>query len=215
MQLLLETDSLDEVRQALDLGVIDGIITTPLAAQREKRPYHQVLAAMAEMVPGPVCADLTSHLLREMIAEAQSLAAIADNLLIKLPANKPGQKALRQLARQGIKVNITLCFSAAQAIAAAKAGAAYVSPYIGERDDKPTKTRLKLIAKIRRIFANYEYPTRILAAPVRTSNELVEVALLGAHAAAVPFGVFDQMLTNPLTEARLKQLLSRWKPPKF
>ena len=215
MQLFLETDSLDEIRQARDLGVIDGVVATPLAAQREKRPYPQVLAAMAELVSGPVCADITSHLLREMIAEAQSLASIASNLVIKLPANKPGQKALRQLARKGIALNMTLCFSAAQAIAAAKAGAAYVSPFIGDSGEKPTKARLKLIAKIRRIFANYEYPTRIIASPVRTSNELVEVALLGADAAAVPFSVFDQMLTHPLTEAKLKQLLSRWKPPKL
>jgi len=150
-----------------------------------------------------------------MIAEARALAELSDKLICKLPANKPGQKALRQLARQGIGVNMTLCFSAAQAIAAAKAGAAYVSPYIGDSDEKPTRARLKLIAKARRIFANYEFPTRILAAPVRTSNELVEMALLGADAAAVPFGVFDQMLTNPLTEAKLKQLLNRWKPPKF
>jgi transaldolase len=215
MQLFLETDSLDEIRQAMELGVIDGVVTTPLAAQRQKQPYPRVLASMAELSGGPVFADVTSHLQRDMIAEARALAAISDKLILKLPANKPGQKALRHLARHDIRVNVTLCFNAAQAMAAAKAQAAYVSPYIGERDEKPNKTRLKLIAKIRRIFANYEYPTRILASPVRTSNELVEVALLGAHAAAVPFGVFDQMLTNPLTEANLKQLLSRWKPPKF
>lgn len=215
MQLLLDTDSLEEIRQAQDLGIIDGVITSPLAAQREKKSYPQVLAAMAKLVDGPVFADITSHLQREMVAEARSLASNVSNLIIKLPANKPGQKSLRQLSRQGISVNMTLCFSAAQTIAAAKAGAAYVSPFIGDPDEKPTKARLKLIAKIRRIFANYEYPTRILAAPVRTSNELVEVALLGADAAAVPFSVFDQMLTHPLTEARLKRLLSRWKPPKF
>ncbi|MCC6421880.1 MAG: fructose-6-phosphate aldolase [Phycisphaerales bacterium] len=215
MQLFLETDSLDEIRQARELGVIDGVVTTPLAAQREKKPYPKVLAEMAELAGGPVFADVTSHLLRDMIAEAKTLAAISDDIILKLPANKPGQKALRHLARHDIHINMTLCFNAAQAIAAAKANAAYISPYIGERDEKPTKTRLKLIAKIRRIFANYEYPTRILASPVRTSNELVEVALLGADAAAVPLSVFDQMLTNPLTEAKLKQLLSRWKPPKF
>lgn len=215
MQLFLETDSLDEIREAMELGVIDGVVTSPLAAQREKKSYPKVLAAMVELIDGPVFADLTSHLLRDMIAEARALAELSDKLILKLPANKPGQKALRHLARQGVGVNMTLCFSAAQAIAAAKGGAAYVSPYIGDSDEKPTKVRLKLIAKARRIFANYEFPTRILAAPVRTSNELVEVALLGADAAAVPFGVFDQMLTNPLTEAKLKQLLSRWKPPKF
>lgn len=205
MKFLIDTVNLDEIREAQELGVLDGVMISPSLAAKEKVDFKIRLKEICQVVKEPVHAEIVSTDKRSMLKEAAELLAIADHITIKLPAIKAGIKALKELAKQGASVNIALCFQPLQALAAAKAGASYVSPYIGQIEDQAGDV-MQIVGKIRGIFDNYEYKTQILIAGIRHPTQLMEAALAGADIAAVPFAVIDQMLSQPMTEIGLKKM---------
>jgi len=210
MDIFIDTANLDEIKQANDLGVLDGVTTNPSLVAREKVDFHKRLAEICKIVKGPVSAEVVSVDHDGMIREADQLTKIADNIVIKLPCIVEGLKACKTLSDRGIRVNMTLCFQSLQAMLVAKAGAFLVSPFLGRIDDI-AGDGVHLISEIRQIYDNYGYDTRILAASIRHNKHLVEVALAGADVATVPFSVIKQMMSHPLTDQGLEKFLSDWK----
>jgi len=210
MDIFIDTANLDEIKQANDLGVLDGVTTNPSLVAREKVDFHKRLAEICKIVKGPVSAEVVSVDHDGMIREADQLTKIADNIVIKLPCIVEGLKACKTLSDRGIRVNMTLCFQSLQAMLVAKAGAFLVSPFLGRIDDIDGDG-VHLISEIRQIYDNYGYDTRILAASIRHNKHLVEVALAGADVATVPFSVIKQMMSHPLTDQGLEKFLSDWK----
>lgn len=210
MDIYIDTANLNEIREAHALGVLDGVTTNPSLVAREKVDFHTRLREICEVVQGPVSAEVVSTEHDGMIREADKLTQIADNIVIKLPSTVEGLKACKTLSDQGVRVNMTLCFQALQALLVAKAGAFLVSPFIGRVDDI-AGDGVHLIGQIRAIYDNYGYETQILAASIRHSKHLVDVALAGADVATVPFSVIKQMMSHPLTDVGLEKFLSDWK----
>ncbi len=206
MELYIDTASIDEIRQAAALGVLDGVTTNPSLVAKEGVELHRRLREICEVVPGPVSAEVLATEHDAMIAEAADLAAIADNVVIKLPCIEEGVKACRTLSAGGTRVNMTLCFQPLQALLAAKAGAFLISPFIGRIDDIGLDG-MELIQQIRQIYDNYGLPTKILAASIRHPQHLVQAALIGADVATVPFKVIQQELNQPLTDIGLRRFL--------
>lgn len=193
------------------MGLIDGVTTNPsLVAKEGKIDFKKHLAKICEMVKGDISAEVTSLDVEGMLKEGREFAAVASNVVVKCPLNLDGLKATRIFRQEGIKVNVTLCFSAAQALLAAKAGATYISPFVGRLDDIG-QSGMALIADIVQIYDNYNYDTQVLVASVRSPMHIVESALLGAHVATVPFKVIQQLVKHPLTDKGLESFLSDWK----
>ena len=210
MKFFLDTASLSEIREGASLGLIDGVTTNPsLVAKEGGVDFKQHIAAICEIVQGDVSAEVTSLDLEGMLREGREYARIAPNVVVKCPLTRDGLKATRQLTDEGTKVNVTLCFSAAQAILAAKAGAAYISPFIGRLDDIG-QNGLELLAEIVEIYDNYSWKTEVLAASIRHPIHVVEAARMGADVATMPFKVIEQLMKHPLTDKGLDQFLADW-----
>jgi transaldolase len=210
MKFFLDSANLDEIREAAELGLIDGVTTNPSLISKEGGvDFKEHIAAVCEIVAGDVSAEVTSLDAEGMLREGREYARIAPNVVIKCPLTRDGLKATRQLTSEGIRVNVTLCFSAAQAILAAKAGAAYVSPFVGRLDDVG-QNGLAVLAEIVEIFRNYEWRTQVLASSIRHPIHVVEAARMGADVATMPLKVLDQLFQHPLTDKGLEKFLSDW-----
>src|SRR5215211_24165 len=210
MKFFIDTANLKEIREAAELGVIDGVTTNPsLIAKEGDVDFKQHIAAICEITQGDVSAEVTSLDTEGMLREGREYARIAPNVVVKCPLTRDGLKATRQLTDEGIKVNVTLCFSAAQAILAAKAGAAFISPFIGRLDDIG-ENGLLLLQNIIEIYQNYAWKTEVLAASMRHPIHVIEAARMGADIATVPFKVIDQLFNHPLTDKGQAQFLADW-----
>jgi transaldolase len=212
MQFFLDTADLDEIRRAMDAGLIDGITTNPSllakAAGSGSRP-REILQEITQLVPGPISAEVVATGADEMLREGRELAKIADNIVVKVPLTEAGLVACRRFRSEGVGVNVTLCFSAAQALLAAKAGASYISPFVGRLDDVATDG-MQLIAQIVQIYENYDFDTQVLVASVRHPQHIVQAALMGAHVSTVPAKVLHQLMNHPLTDKGLAAFLADW-----
>ncbi len=216
MKIFIDTANVEEIREAHALGIVDGVTTNPSLIAKEGRDFRQVVQEICSIVDGPVSAEAVSPDAEGMVAEAQDLIRIHENIVVKVPMTAEGLKAVKVLNRQGIKTNVTLVFSSAQALLAAKAGATYVSPFVGRLDDV-SQTGMDLVEEVVTIFDNYGFETEIIVASVRNPLHVVEAALLGAHIATVPIGVIRQLVRHPLTDKGIEKFLADWKkvaPPK-
>jgi transaldolase len=209
MQLFLDTAELPLIRDLASTGLVDGVTTNPTLIAKSGRAMREVIAEICELVEGPISAEVTALEAGAMIREGEYLAKIAPNVAVKVPLTWDGLKATRALAAQGLKVNVTLCFSAAQALMAAKAGAAFISPFIGRLDDHGADG-MELIREIRAIYDNYGFATNILAASVRTPEHVRDAAIAGADCATLPPAVFQSLVKHPLTDRGLEQFMSDW-----
>jgi transaldolase len=210
MDLYIDTASMDEIRQAHDMGVLDGVTTNPSLIAKEKIPYAKRLAEICELVKGPVSAEVIATEYDAMLTEGRQNAKIAENIVVKLPCTVDGLRACKTLSSEGTRTNMTLCFQPLQAMLVAKAGAFLISPFIGRLDDI-AEDGMVLIQQIRQIYDNYALPTKILAASIRHPKHLVECALAGADVATVPFAVIKQMMQHPLTDSGLKKFVEDYK----
>ncbi|MBO0905771.1 fructose-6-phosphate aldolase [Jiella sonneratiae] len=210
MKFFVDTADVAEIRELADAGLLDGVTTNPSLIKKANRPMRDIVAEICDVVEGPVSAEVTALETAEMIREGKILAGIADNVCIKLPLTLDGLKACKELTGEGFLVNVTLCFSAVQALMAAKAGATFISPFIGRLDDI-NLDGMELIADIRRIYDNYGFDTEILAASIRTINHVREAALIGADVATVPPSTLKALVKHPLTDKGLDQFLADWK----
>lgn len=211
MKFFIDTANLDEIRECTELGLIDGVTTNPsLVAKEGNVDFKEHIAKICEMVKGDVSAEVTSLDTEGMLREGREYSKIAPNVVVKCPLTMDGLKATRKLQGEGIKVNVTLCFSAAQALLAAKAGATYISPFIGRLDDIATDG-MQLIRDIVQIYDNYGFTTEVLAASIRHPMHIVECALAGADVATIPFKVIQQLVKHPLTDKGLDAFLADWK----
>ncbi len=213
MKFFIDTGNTDEIRTAQEMGILDGVTTNPTLLSRENKPYLEVLKEICSIVDGPVSAEVTATTTDGMLKEAHDLAKIADNNVIKVPIIRSGLAVKRKLTAEEIKVNVTLCFSPTQALIAAKAGATYISPFIGRLDDIST-SGMDLIEQIVTIYDNYGFETEVLVASVRHAMHVVEAALVGADIITMPFAVIDKLLNHPLTDAGLKKFLADWEKVK-
>ena len=209
MELYIDTANIDEIREAAELGVLDGVTTNPSLIAREGVDFHDRMAEICEVVTGPVSAEVISLQHDGMIQEAEELMQIAKNIVIKLPCTVDGLKACKTLSDRDVRVNLTLCFQPLQAMMAAKAGAFLISPFLGRIDDIGGDG-MELIQQIRSIYDNYGYTTKVLAASIRHPLHLVQCALLGADVATVPFKVITQMMHHPLTDRGLEAFIADW-----
>ena len=210
MRFFIDTAEFDEIKEAYDFGFIDGVTTNPSLIVKAKRDLKQVISEIANLVDGPVSAEVISSDVEGMVAEAHDLVKLGSNVVIKVPMTPEGLKAIAILSKEGIKTNVTLIFSANQALLAARAGASYVSPFVGRIDDI-SMDGLTLIQDIADIFAIHEIETEIIAASVRTSLHIIQCAKAGAHIATVPFKVLMQAMKHPLTDAGLAKFMEDWK----
>jgi len=213
MKLYLDTGNVDEIREAVSYGLVDGITTNPSLVSKEGRDFNDLLLEICNLVDGPISAEVVSIEAAEMVKEGRELAKIHQNIIVKCPLIPEGLKATKQLASEGIRVNVTLCFSPTQALLAAKAGAWCVSPFIGRMDDI-SSDGMELIDQILTIYENYDFPTQVLVASVRHPQHVVEAALLGGHICTMPYSVFQQLVKHPLTDIGLEKFLTDWKARK-
>jgi transaldolase len=211
MKFFIDTANLNEIREANEMGLIDGVTTNPtLVAKEGDIDFKEHIAKICELVKGDVSAEVTSLDTEGMLREGRELAKIAPNVVIKCPLTLDGLKATRTFRDEGTKVNVTLCFSAAQALLAAKAGASYISPFIGRLDDIG-QDGMQLIRDIVQIYDNYGFATEVLAASIRHPMHIVDCALAGADVSTIPFKVIQQLVKHPLTDKGLESFLSDWK----
>jgi transaldolase len=213
MKFFIDTADIDEIRDAASLGILDGVTTNPSLIAKEGRDFHTVLKEIVSIVNGPISAEVTAVELEGMLDQAHTLAEIHPNIVIKLPLITEGLRACKRLTDKGIKTNVTLCFSASQALLAAKAGATYVSPFIGRLDDI-SEDGMELIQSIRVIYDNYGFETQILAASIRHPMHVVQAALAGADVATIPHKVIGQLVKHPLTDIGLAKFLADWEKMK-
>jgi transaldolase len=209
MKFFLDTANIDEIREAADYGLIDGVTTNPSLVAKEGRDFKEILREIAQIVNGPISAEVVSTTSAEILREAHDLAKVHENIVVKVPMIKEGMKALKQLSREGIRTNVTLVFNPNQALIAAKLGATYVSPFVGRFDDV-SEVGMSLIADLVRIFRNYSFTTQILVASCRNPLHIREAALLGADVATMPYKVLEQLLKHPLTDIGLERFLKDW-----
>ncbi len=210
MKFFIDTANVKEIREAASFGVVDGVTTNPSLIAKEGRDFKQVIAEICEIVDGPISAEAVSLEADKMVVEGLELAKIHKNIVVKLPMTKDGLKATKVLADKGIRVNMTLVFSASQALLAAKVGAAYVSPFVGRLDDI-SHYGMDLVEQMVTIFDNYGYPTEVIVASVRNPLHVVDAAMVGAHIATIPFSVIDQLVKHPLTDIGIEKFLADWK----
>lgn len=210
MKFFIDTANIDEIKEAAAMGLLDGVTTNPSLVAKEKKDFKQLLNEIIEVVDGPISAEVVSTDYDGMLKEAEELASIHKNIVIKIPLIPEGIKAVKTLSSRGIKTNVTLCFTASQAILAAKAGASYISPFVGRLDDI-SHSGMELIEQIVTIYDNYGFETEILVASIRHPLHLVEAAEIGADVATIPFGVIKKLFNHPLTDSGLDKFLSDWK----
>ncbi len=214
MQFFIDSADVGEIKKALAMGLCDGVTTNPSLVAKTGRPFDEALREILGIVKGPVSAEVTAVEYEGMMKEARYYAKFADNVVIKIPMIIEGLRAVRDLTSDGIRTNMTLCFSPSQALLAAKAGATYVSPFVGRLDDV-SENGMALIALIIDIYRNYDFTTQVLVASVRNPLHVVEAARLGAHVATIPLSVIEQLAKHPLTDIGLKKFLADWeKVPK-
>lgn len=213
MKFFLDTANLDEIKQAASMGILDGVTTNPSLVAKEEGKFRDNVVQICEIVNGPVSAEVVATEFGAIMKEARALAALHSNVYVKIPMIREGLKAVKVCADEGIKTNVTLVFSPSQALMAAKAGASFVSPFVGRVDDI-SGVGMDIISDIRTIFDNYGFETEILAASLRHPVHVVESALIGADIATMPFKVFDQLFNHPLTDIGLKKFLSDWESVK-
>ncbi len=213
MELYIDTANIDDIREAAELGILDGVTTNPSLIAKEGVDFHNRMAEICEVVTGPVSAEVVSLEHDAMIAEANELLQIANNIVIKLPSTVEGLKACKMLSDRGVKVNMTLCFQPLQAMLVAKAGAFLVSPFIGRVDDTGADG-MDLIQQIRTVYDNFGFQTKVLAASIRHPMHLVQCALVGADVVTVPYKVIKQMMHHPLTDKGLAAFLADWEKQK-
>jgi len=213
MQFFIDTANLDEIKKAAAMGVLDGVTTNPSLAAKETAPYKDLLKDICAVVSGPVSAEVLATDTEGMIREADELVKIADNIVIKIPTILEGLTAIKTLSDRGIKTNATLVFSPAQALLVAKAGATYVSPFVGRLDDIATGG-MQLIDQIVQIYQNYMYDTEVLVASVRYPMHVVEAALIGADVVTMPYKVIEKLIRHPLTDSGLEKFLADYRKAK-
>ena len=210
MQIFLDTADVKEIREMAALGLVDGVTTNPSLIAKEGRPFRDIVAEILTIVDGPINLEVVSTDAPGMVAEGRELAKLHKNVVVKIPLIAEGLKAVRLLHADGIRTNVTLCFSAPQALLAAKAGASYISPFVGRLDDI-SHVGMDLVRQIVTIYENYGYATQVLAASLRTPVHFLEAALAGAHVSTLPPAVLRQLLKHPLTDAGLERFLADWK----
>jgi transaldolase len=213
MKFFIDSANLNEIREANDMGVLDGVTTNPTLVAKEGKEFIPLLKEICAIVDGPVSAEVISVDYAGMMKEAHDLVKIHSNIVVKVPLIKEGLKAVKALNSEGIRTNVTLCFSATQAILAAKAGATFVSPFVGRLDDIAVNG-MELIGQIVQIYNNYDYQTEVLVASIRHPLHVVEAGLIGAHVCTIPFKVIDQLVKHPLTDSGLERFLADWKKGK-
>ena len=210
MKIFIDTANVREIKEALSLGVIDGVTTNPSLIAKENRPASEILKEICAIVSGPISAEVISLDLEAMLKEARKLCSISKNIVVKLPLTKDGIKSVRILSGEGIKTNATLCFSANQALLVAKAGADYVSPFIGRLDDI-SQRGMDLIRDIKKIYNNYGFKTQVIVASVRNPLHVLDAALVGADIATIPFVVIEQLIKHPLTDIGIQRFVEDYK----
>jgi transaldolase len=214
MQFFIDSADVGEIKKALSMGLCDGVTTNPSLVAKTGRKFSEVLKEITSLVPGPVSAEVTAVEHAGMMKEARALAKVADNVVVKVPLLVEGLRAVRDLASEGIRTNVTLCFSPVQALLAAKAGATYISPFVGRLDDV-SEDGMAMVSQIIEIYRNYDFSTKVLVASVRHPIHVLEAARMGADVATIPFSVIGQLANHPLTENGLKKFLADWeKVPK-
>ena len=213
MKFFIDTANIDEIKEAHSMGMVDGVTTNPSLIAKEDRDFEEIIKEICQLVDGPISAEVISIDTQGMIKEARDLAKIHDNVVVKIPMTVDGLKATRQLSEEGIKTNVTLVFSPLQALMAAKAGATYVSPFIGRLDDL-SQEGLLLVEQIVEIYSNYAFDTEIIVASVRNPLHVLESALMGADIATIPFSVLGKLAAHPMTDKGLKAFLDDWEKTK-
>ncbi len=209
MKFFIDTANVEEIKQGLEMGMVDGVTTNPSLVAKETRPFHEILKEICELVDGPVSAEVVSLEAEGMLKEARELASMSDNIVVKIPMIVEGLKAVKQLTAEGIKTNVTLVFSTAQALLAAKAGASFVSPFVGRLDDISFQG-MDLISDIMTVYRNYGYQSEVIVASVRSPMHVMDAALMGADIATIPLKVISQLAKHPLTDIGMKQFLADW-----
>ncbi len=209
MKFFIDTANLEEIKKGVEMGMVDGVTTNPSLIARESKPFEEIIAEICKVVDGPVSAEVVSLEADGMLVEARKLAKLAENIVIKIPMIVEGLKAVKKLTAEGIKTNVTLVFSAAQALLAAKAGATYVSPFVGRLDDIGNPG-MDLISDIVTIYDNYGYQSEIIVASIRSPQHVLDAALIGADIATIPFKVIAQLAKHPLTDIGIEQFLADW-----
>jgi len=207
MKIFIDSASVDEIREAMALGVVDGVTTNPSLLAKTGRPMREALVEICELVPGPISGEVIATDYDGMVEEARDLAAIAPNMVIKVPLVAEGLRAVKTLKEEGIKTNVTLCFSPLQALLAAKAGAAYISPFVGRLDDVG-HDGMEVVAQIIECYRNYDFDTEVLVASVRTPTHVREAIALGADVATIPLKVIHQLIKHPLTDIGIERFLA-------
>jgi transaldolase len=213
MKFFIDTANIDEIREANSMGMVDGVTTNPSLIAKEGRDFEEVIKEICQIVDGPISAEVISIDTEGMIKEARHLTKIHDNIVVKIPMTVDGLKATRVLSEEGIKTNVTLVFSPLQALMAAKAGATYVSPFIGRLDDL-SQEGLLLVEQIVEIYSNYAFNTEIIVASIRNPLHVLESALMGADIATIPFSVLGKLAAHPMTDKGLKAFLDDWEKTK-
>jgi len=210
MKFFIDTANIEEIKKANDLGLLDGVTTNPSLVAKEGRDFRGLLEEVCALVQGPVSAEVLSTETSGMLTEARDLASIAENIVVKIPLIAEGLKAVKILSGEGIHTNVTLCFSPIQALMAAKAGASYVSPFVGRLDDL-SQVGMELVEQIVTIYENYGYDTEVLVASVRNPLHVLDAALMGADVATIPYKVMEQLIKHPMTDIGLEKFLADWK----
>jgi len=210
MKFFIDTANIKEIKEAASYGLLDGVTTNPSLVAKEGKNFRELLDEIIKIVDGPISAEVVSTDYDGIMKEAHELAKIHKNIVVKVPLIKEGIKAVKSLTEEGIKTNVTLCFSPSQALLAAKAGATYISPFVGRLDDI-SHDGMELIQQIVQIYNNYNFKTQVLVASIRHPLHLVDAALMGAHVATMPFEVINKLFKHPLTDLGLEKFLSDWK----
>ena len=209
MKFFIDTADIKEIREAAAMGLVDGVTTNPSLVAKSGKKFRDVLLEICDIVKGPVSAEVVSTKHDDMMKEAREYAALRPNIVVKIPLIPEGLKAVRACADSGIKVNVTLCFTATQALLAAKAGATFISPFVGRLDDVSTDG-MQTVKDIVQIYKNYGYKTQVLAASIRNPLHVIDAAKAGAHVATMPYNVLEMLMKHPLTDIGLKKFLDDW-----
>ncbi len=209
MKFFIDTADINEIKMGLEMGMVDGVTTNPSLVAKTGKPFETVIKEILELVPGPVSLEVTALEAEGMLEQARELAKKGDNVVVKIPLTVEGLKATAACTREGIKTNVTLCFSANQALLAAKAGATYISPFVGRLDDQ-SDVGMDLIAEIVQIYDNYDFETQVLVASIRNPIHVKEAALIGADVSTIPFSVIKQLAYHPLTNIGLDKFMKDW-----
>lgn len=210
MKFFIDTANIEEIKKANALGMVDGVTTNPSLIAKEGRDLKELIKEICDLVAGPISAEVVSTDAEGMLKEARELAKIADSIVVKVPLIEEGLKATKVLTSEGIKTNVTLCFSPIQALMAAKAGATYVSPFVGRLDDI-SHIGMDLVEQIMTIYSAYDFETEVIVASIRNPVHVLEAALMGADISTIPFKVIQQLVKHPLTDIGLEKFLSDWK----